>query len=66
MEHEEQADRMDEDAERMEQHSDRLGQRIEEVEEDWERKEQDPSVPGAQPEPGRRKRCRASTPTRRS
>ena len=52
MEHEEQADRMDEDAERMEQHSDRLGQRIEEVEEDWERKERDPSVPGAQPEPG--------------
>jgi hypothetical protein len=50
MEHEEQADRMEEDAERMEEHSDKLGERISDVESDWERKEQDPTVPGAQPD----------------
>ena len=52
MEYDEQAERMEEDAERMEEHSDKLGDRIEDVEGDWERKEQDPSVPGAQPDPG--------------
>jgi len=50
MEHEEQADRMEEDAERMEEHSEQLGERIADVESDWERKEQDASVPGAQPD----------------
>ena len=50
MEYEEQADRMEEDAERMEEHSDQLGERISDVESDWERKEQDPAVPGAQPD----------------
>jgi hypothetical protein len=50
MEHEEQAERMEEDAERMEEHSEQLGERIDDVGSDWERKEQDPSVPGAQPE----------------
>jgi hypothetical protein len=50
MEHEEQTDRMEEDAERMEEHSDKLGERISDVESDWERKEQDPTVPGAQPD----------------
>ena len=52
MEHEEQADRMEEDADRLEQHSEQLGDRIDDVREDWERKEQDVSVPGAQPDPG--------------
>ena len=51
MEYEEQADRMEEDAERMEDHSDKLGERIADVESDWDRKEQDASVPGAQPDP---------------
>jgi hypothetical protein len=50
-EHEQQADSMEEDADRMEEHSDRLGERIEDVQGDWERKEQDPAVPGAQPDP---------------
>jgi hypothetical protein len=50
MEHEEQADRMEEDADRMEQHSEQLGERIDDIEDDWERKEQDVSVPGAQPD----------------
>ena len=49
-EHEEQADRMEEDAEKLEQHSDTLGERIDDIESDWERKEQDPAVPGAQPD----------------
>lgn len=50
-EHERQADRMEEDAERMEQHSEQFGERIEGIESDWERKEQDPAVPGARPGP---------------
>ena len=51
MEHDEQAERMEEDAEKMEEHSEQLGERISDVEDDWERKEQDASVPGAQPDP---------------
>ena len=51
MEHEEQADRMEEEAERMEHHSEQLGERIEDVEQDWDQKEHDASVPGAQPDP---------------
>jgi hypothetical protein len=51
MEHEEQAERLEDDAERMEDHSDQLGERIQDVKSDWERKEQDPAVPGAQPDP---------------
>lgn len=49
--HEQQADELERDAERMEDHADRLGERIDDVQTDWERKEQDPSVPGAQPDP---------------
>ena len=51
MEHEEQAERMEEDAERMEDHSEQLGERIDDIQSDWERKEQDPAVPGARPDP---------------
>ena len=49
-EHEQDTDRMEEDAEKLEQHSEQLGERIDDIEGDWERKEQDPSVPGAQPD----------------
>ncbi len=49
-EHEKQADRMEEEAEKLEQHSETLGERIDDIESDWERKEQDPAVPGAQPD----------------
>jgi hypothetical protein len=52
MEHDEQAERMEEDADKLEQHSEQLGERIEGVKDDWERKEHDSSVPGAQPDPG--------------
>jgi len=51
MEHEEQADRMEDEADKLEQHSDQFGDRLEDVKDDWERKEQDSSVPGAQPDP---------------
>jgi hypothetical protein len=52
MEHEEQAERMEEDADKMDEHSEQLGERIDDIEDDWERKEQDASVPGARPDPG--------------
>jgi hypothetical protein len=51
MEHEEQADRMEEEADKLEQHSDQLGDRLDDVKDDWDRKEHDSSVPGAQPDP---------------
>jgi hypothetical protein len=51
-EHEQQAERMEGDAERMEEHSDKLGERIDDIQSDWEQKEQDPTVPGARPDPG--------------
>jgi hypothetical protein len=51
VEHEEQTERMERDAERMEHESDRVGDHIEDTRKEWESKEQDPSVPGAQPDP---------------
>jgi hypothetical protein len=51
MEHDEQADRLEDDADTLEQHSDQLGDRIDDIQGDWEHKEQDPSVPGAHPDP---------------
>ena len=51
MEHDEQLDHMEEDADKLEQHSEQLGERIDDVQDDWQRKEQDVSVPGAQPDP---------------
>jgi hypothetical protein len=52
MEHEEQAREMERDADEMEEHSEDVGERIEETRREWEAKEQDPSIPGAQPDPG--------------
>lgn len=51
MEHDEQAERMEQDAERMEHDSEKVGDHIDETRRDWEAKEQDPSVPGARPDP---------------
>jgi hypothetical protein len=51
VEHEEQAQRMERDADRLEEESDRVGDHIDDARGDWEAKEQDPSVPGAQPDP---------------
>jgi hypothetical protein len=50
VEHEEQAERLERDAEKLEHESERVGGHIEEARSDWEAKEQDSSVPGAQPE----------------
>ena len=44
MEHDEQAERLEREAQDMEN-------RIEETKRDWEAKEDDPSVPGARPDP---------------
>jgi hypothetical protein len=52
VEHDEQADGMERDADRMEHESEQIGEHIENTRRDWEAKEQDPSVPGAQPDPG--------------
>lgn len=52
MEHEERANRMEREADRMEEESERVGDDIEEARDEWEAKERDPSVPGAQPGPG--------------
>jgi hypothetical protein len=51
MEHDEQALRMEREGDRLEDDSERLGERIEETRRDWEAKERDPAVPGAQPDP---------------
>jgi len=50
VEHEEQADRLERDADKLEHESDRVGEHIEEARSDWEAKEKDSSVPGAEPE----------------
>jgi hypothetical protein len=52
MEHEEQGERLERELERMDEHSDEVGERIEGARQDWEAKEDDPTVPGAQPDPG--------------
>ncbi|HEY6775833.1 MAG TPA: hypothetical protein VI122_04925 [Thermoleophilaceae bacterium] len=52
MEHEERADRMEREVERMEEESERVGEEIEDARNEWEAKERDPNVPGAQPPPG--------------
>jgi hypothetical protein len=50
VEHEEQAERMERDADRMEHESEKVGEHIDETRSDWEAKEQDDAVPGAQPD----------------
>jgi hypothetical protein len=62
MEHEERAEHMEEDAERMEEHSDKLGERLDDIQSDWERKEQDPAVPGARPDPAEEEDEMTETP----
>jgi hypothetical protein len=52
MEHDEQADRLEQQADKMEEESERVGGEIEDTRADWESKEQDASVPGAQPDDG--------------
>jgi len=50
MEHEDEAPELERDAEKLQSHSDEVGEQIEETRREWEAKEQDPSIPGAQPD----------------
>jgi hypothetical protein len=43
---------MEHEEEKLEQHSEVVGDHIDEARGDWESKQDDPSVPGAQPDPG--------------
>ena len=52
MEHEEHADELERDAEKLDEHSEDVGEHIDEARREWEAKEDDPMVPGAQPDPG--------------
>jgi hypothetical protein len=52
MEHEKRAREMEREAGRMEEESERVGEDIEGARDEWEAKERDPDVPGAQPGPG--------------
>jgi hypothetical protein len=51
MEHEEQAEKLSRELDRLDEHSDEVGEQIDEARRDWEAKEDDPAVPGAQPDP---------------
>jgi hypothetical protein len=51
VEHEEQAEELEREAEKLEEHSDEVGERIDDARKEWEAKEEDPAVPGAQPDP---------------
>jgi hypothetical protein len=52
VEHEERAEELEREADKLDQHSDSVGEHIEETRKEWESKEEDPAVPGAQPDPG--------------
>jgi hypothetical protein len=52
MEHEEQGEKLSHELDRLDEHSDEVGERIDETRREWEAKEEDPTVPGAQPDPG--------------
>jgi hypothetical protein len=52
MEHEERARRLEHEADRMEDESERVGEHIDDARREWEAKERDRRVPGAQPGPG--------------
>ena len=45
-------ERHDDKTDELEERSERLGEHIEEARMDWESKEEDSQVPGAQPDPG--------------
>jgi hypothetical protein len=49
VEHEEHAEELEQEADKLDEHSDEVGQDIDEARREWEAKEDDPTVPGAQP-----------------
>jgi hypothetical protein len=52
MEQEEQSEKLSRELDRLDEHSEEVGEQIDEARREWEAKEDDPAVPGAQPEPG--------------
>ena len=52
MEHEEQSEKLERELERLDEHSGEVGEQIDEARREWEAKEDDAAVPGAQPDPG--------------
>jgi hypothetical protein len=51
MEHDQQAERLAKELERLKEHSDEVGEQIDDARREWEAKEDDPTVSGAQPDP---------------
>jgi hypothetical protein len=52
MEHEEESEKLSRELDRLDEHSEEVGEQIDEARREWEAKEDDPAVPGAQPDPG--------------
>jgi hypothetical protein len=52
MEQEEQSGKLSRELDRLDEHSEEVGEQIDEARREWEAKEDDPAVPGAQPDPG--------------
>jgi hypothetical protein len=52
MDHEEQSEKLSRELDRLDEHSEEVGEQIEDARREWEAKEEDPAVPGAQPGPG--------------
>jgi hypothetical protein len=50
MDHEERADEVEREVDKLQQHTDHVGRRIEDTRKDWESKQEDQQVPGAQSE----------------
>jgi hypothetical protein len=50
MEHDEEAEKLEKELDQLDEHSDEVGEHIDETRREWEAKEDDPAVPGAQPE----------------
>jgi hypothetical protein len=63
MEHEDQARRAEQQADDLEERSRELGEELEGTRSEWEAREHDPSVPGAQPDPGEEEESRTGVET---
>jgi hypothetical protein len=50
MDHEERADELEREADKLEQHTDQVGKRIDDTRKEWESKQEDQQIPGAQTE----------------
>jgi hypothetical protein len=52
VEHDEQAEQLEREADKLEQESGKVGDDIEQARREWEARQEDSSVPGAQPDAG--------------